>query len=180
MVSTCVVVRLPSAGTLLGETLRQHGDARVTAVPTGWEEGPDGAWLESLALVEGLSDEDLGRLLLAWNRRYGRPPHVIGDSFAVRLPIRVESVAAPGMADLMRLLHEMPAMGAVAEGDWAEQWFNCRDAAHAEQVAQRLRKALRGVPGAEVRVAPPRERDLSCWEVLQFAGGVASELEAGS
>jgi hypothetical protein len=178
MADTCVVVRLPSAGTVLGEMLRQHGEARVTSVPTGWEDGPDGPWLENIALVEGLSDEDLARVLLAWNRVYGRPPHVIGESFAVRLPIHVDAVAAPGMADLMRMLHELPAMGAVAAGDWAEQWFACRDAAHAETLARRLRQALRDVPGAEVRVAVPRAHDVDCWEVLQFASGVTPPLEA--
>lgn len=178
MVATCVAVRLPSTGTLLGEALSQHEDARVTAVPTGWQDGPDGPWMDNLALVEGLPDEELARLLLAWNRRYGRPPHVIGDSFAVRLPIRVDAVGTPGMADLMRLGHEMPVMGAVAADDWAELWFSCRDAGHAKAVAARLREALKGVAGAEVRVAPPRKRDLSCWEVLQFAGGLAPELEA--
>jgi hypothetical protein len=136
--------------------------------------------MENLALVEGLPDDDLARLLLAWNRRYGRPPHVIGEAFALRLPIRVDAVAEPGMAELMRLGHELPVMGAVAEGDWAEQWFSCGSEAQAQEVAQRLGKALRDVPGAEVRVAPPRQRDLACWEILQFAGGVAPELEAGA
>lgn len=178
MADTCVVVRLPSAGTVLGETLRWHGDARVTAVPTGWEDGPDGPWLESLALVEGLSDEDLARLLLAWDRAYGRSPHVLGEAFALRLPVHVDAVAAPGLAELMRMLHALPAMGSVAAGEWVEQWFACPDHRHAEALARRLRQALREVPGAEVRIAAPRAHDLDCWEVLQFAGGVAPPLEA--
>lgn len=169
--ASCVVVRLPSAGTLLGEALRRSGRARVTSVQTSWSEGPDGSWSENLALVEGLTDSDLAHLLLAWNRHYGRPPAVIGESFALRLPVRVDAAPGSGMAELMRVSRRLPALGSVAEGAWAEKWFSCRDDAHAREVAAELRVALRGVPDAEVRVAAPRPHDLHCWEVLQFAAG---------
>lgn len=178
MAPTCVVVRLPNAGTLLGDAMARHEDARVTSVPMSWTSGPDGSWMEVLALVEGLSDDDLAALLLAWNRRYGRPAQVIGEAFALRLPVRLDAVRAPGIADVMRLSSDLPVLGSVAEDGWAEQWFRCADAREAEEVAGRLRRVLRGVPGAEVRVAAPRQRDLSCWEVLHFASGVSAPLEA--
>src|SRR5688500_12861032 len=115
---SCVAVRLPSRGTLLGDTMARHPSARVTADPTGWEEGPDGAWAEALALIEGRPDDELADLLLAWNRRYGRPVHVVGEAFAVRLPIPVKDVSSPGMAQALGLSQALPVMGSVAEGGW--------------------------------------------------------------
>lgn len=177
MSSVCVVVRLPSRGTLLGDAVALHSHARVTTVPTGWTVGPGGECLELLALVEGLPDADLAGLLLAWGRRFGRPATVVGESFALRLSVAIDAVS-PGVQGLLRLDRELPLMGVVAERDWLEQWFVCRDAGEAEEVAGRLRAALRLAPGATVRLGSPRPHDLDCWEVLHFAGGVAPPLEA--
>ncbi len=175
----CVVVRLPSAGTLLGDAVRAHPYARVTSVPTAWNFGdPQGSSMELLALVEGLSDPELAALLLAWNRRYGRPAEVLGESFALRLPVRLDAVSAPGMRQLLNLDPELPLLGSVAEEDWVEQWFACRDAGEAESVAARLRQVLRAVSGVEIAIRVPRQQDLACWEVLHFASGTTPPLAA--
>lgn len=172
-------MRLPSTGTLLGDAVARHDHARVTTVQTSWRlDGPRGAVMDLLALVEGLPDAELAGLLLAWSRRYGRPPEVVGESFALRLPVAVEALPEPAMQDLVRLDRELPLLGTVAERDWVEQWFLCRDPDEAEQVAGRLRQALRHVDGLVVRIGSPRPRDLDCWEVLQFAGGLVPAVEA--
>jgi hypothetical protein len=54
----------------------------------------------------------------------------------------------------------------------------CRDQGEAEEVAGRLREALRGVAGAQVLLGAPRGQDLDCWEVLRFAGGRSGPVEA--
>jgi hypothetical protein len=158
--------------------MARHEHARVTTVPTRWRLGSRGETVDLLALVEGLPDAELAGLLLAWSRRYGRSPEVVGESFALRLPLAVEAVPSPEWQGLLHLDRELPLLGTVAEEDWVEQWFSCRDREEAEAVAGRLREALAGVPGAEVRIGSPRHRDLDCWEVLQYAGGVAPPLEA--
>lgn len=175
----CVAARLPSAGTLLGDAVARHDHARVTAVAAGWhDDRAFGQSMDMLALVEGLPDAELAGLLLAWGRRYGRSPEVLGESFALRLPVAVDAVPSAGMQHLLHLDRELPLLGSVAEQDWIEQWFTCRDRAEAEKVAGRLRQALLHVPGAEVRIGSPRHRDLDCWEVLSFASGVVPPLEA--
>jgi hypothetical protein len=156
--------------------MSHHARARVTSVPTAWTAGPGGESLELLALVEGLADTELAGLLLAWRHRIGRPATVVGGPFALRLSVAVDAVP-PGVQGLLRLDRELPLMGAVAEGGWLEQWFVCRGMDEAEEVAGRLREALRPVPDAVARIGSPRPRDLHCWEVLQYAGGLAPPLE---
>lgn len=163
-----VAVRLPSQGTVLGDMLGSHPGARVTSVPVTPAPDLEGH-LDVLALVEGLPDEAVARILLAWNGRYGRPASVLGESFALRLPIQVEAIGAPGMAEVLRLDGGLSVLGNVMQDDWAEQWIACSDAAEAEAVAERFRQALRHAPGAQVRIGTPRPQDADCWEVLAFA-----------
>jgi hypothetical protein len=164
---------------LLGEAVARHAHSRVTTVATGWrDDRAFGESMDLLALVEGLPDAELAGLLLAWHRRYGRAPEVLGDSLALRLPLAVDALPSPGLQELAHLDRHLPLLGIVAEHDWIEQWFRYRDPAQARTVAGRLRKALLAVPGAQVRVGSPRHRDLDCWEVLNFAGGIAPALAA--
>jgi hypothetical protein len=133
--------------------------------------------VDLLALVEGLPDEALGALLLAWNRRYGEPVQVLGESFALRLPLKVDMVRHPA-SDILQMDERLPVIGNVAQGDWMEQWLGCASAAEAEALADRLRKALGAASGVVVRTAEPRPQDADCWEVLRFAGGLESPVAA--
>lgn len=171
MPAAFVVVHLPATGSPLAEAVARHPKARATAVP----KRHGGSWWEFLALVEGLTDEELARVLLAWNRCYGLPADVIGESFALRLPVAVDR-AAPGTREILNQ-HDLPLLGMVAAAGWAELWFQCESAKDAQALATRLRNALGQVVGAEVHVQQPRLKDRTAWEVLQFAAQAPVEAE---
>jgi hypothetical protein len=177
MAGTFVVVRIPSRGTLFGDAMADHPGARITSVPTGRREGPEGLVTDLLALVEGLPDSTLASILLAWNRRYGEPAEILGESFALRLPLKVGEVEAPA-SEVLHMGDDLPVFGNVAQEDWMEQWLQCRSPAEAEALAARLRKTLGQGIGSSVRTAEPRQNDLDCWEVLRFAGGAELEVLA--
>lgn len=179
MSGTFVVVRLPSAGMVFGEVLSRHPGSRLTSVPIARQEaaGHHGV-LELLALVEGLPDAALASALLSWNRVYGRPAHVIGESFALRLPMDVDAVHSRATARLLEADRALRVEGNVMEGQWTEQWIACPSEAEADAMAGRMRQLLAGDPGVEVRTAEPKRHDLECWEVLRFAGEVAAEAMA--
>lgn len=178
MPAAFVVLRMPSGGTILGDAIARNPQARVTSVPTGWREGPDGRVMDLIALVEGLPDVALAEVLLAWSRRYGEPAQVLGESFALRLPVRVASVRAPGMASVLHTTEGLPVWGNVAAGDWSEQWMRFPDRPSAELAAAQLRQRLLGIDGLTVRVADPRPDDADCWEVLHAAAGAALHMAA--
>lgn len=177
MTGGCVVVRLPSRGTLFGDAMANHPGARITSVPTRRRDGASGPMTDLLALVEGLPDSALAAILLAWNRRYGEPVEVLGESFALRLPLNVDEVEQPA-STILRMGGSLPVLGNVAQDDWMEQWLRCASPEEAEALAARLRATIGSGPGVSVRTAEPRQKDEECWEVLRFAGGFEAEAAA--
>lgn len=154
----------PFAGSLVGDLVRRHPGSRVTAVPCG--PARQGR-LDHLALVEGIPPFEVAQLLLAWNMRYGVPAEVLGDPFALRLPVLVPAAIPPWNA-ILAASQGLTVGGNVIEGEHVEQWIQCADAAQAQRVAGLLR-ALVGHSQAELIAGPPRSRDLECWAILRQA-----------
>jgi hypothetical protein len=170
MSGTYVVVRLPSKGTLFGDAMAGHPGARITSVPAGRREGTAGSMTDLVALVEGLPDSALASILLAWNRRYGEPADIIGETFALRLPLNVEEVPTPA-SEILRMGEHLPVFGNVAQDDWMEQWLHCGSDREAEALAARMRAGLGEGAHVSIRTAEPRRQDSECWELLRFAAG---------
>jgi hypothetical protein len=164
MTADYVVVRTPSAGTLTGDLVRDHPGSRVTSVPCGPARG---GRMDQLALVEGVPLSAVAQLLLAWNLRFGVPAQVLGDPFALRLPIVVPASVHPWKG-LLEASEGLTVAGNVVHGDCIEEWIRCTDHAQAQRVIGQLRLAA-GSGGAEVMAGTPRPHDLECWEVLHQA-----------
>lgn len=160
-----LTVRTPSGGTLVGDLVGRHPGSRATAVPCGPARG---GRLDDLALVEGIPPSEVAQLLLAWNLRYGLTAEVLGDPFALRLPVVVPAAPPPWDA-VLAAGEALPVAGTVVEGEAIEQWIRCADDAEARRCAARLRQALAGHPQAELHEATPRPHDLECWAVLRDA-----------
>lgn len=159
-----VAVRTPSKGSLVGDLVERHPGSRVTSVPCGPAKA---GRIDHLALVEGIPRSAVAQLLLAWNLRYGVPAEVIGDPFALRLPV-ILAAALPPWSGILTASDDLAVAGAVVEDGTVEQWVLCKDGAHARILA-RLRNAVTGHSAAEIVEGEPRTRDLECWDVLREA-----------
>jgi len=166
-----VAIRLPSAGTLLGDLVREHAGSRVTTIPVARSPGR----VDHLALVEGVPDHAVAQMLLAWNLRYGVPAQVLGDPFALRLPVLVPAIGVPAIESLLAMDADLQVAGSVGEADWFEQWIACPDADAAHRLVARLRGRL-GAHVLDVDVRAPRPQDLDCWAVLHEADLASAPL----
>jgi hypothetical protein len=159
---------------LLGDAVRRHPGSRLSAVEVGRHIGAHGSMVDFLALVEGIPDHDIAGLLLAWNLRYGEPAQVLGGPFALRLPVAVDALPNLGLSSILRSGGGVPT-NTVVVGDHIQAWFACPTPGEAAQLAQRLRKALRGVDGAQVEARDPTPEDLECWGLLRLAAEVGAQ-----
>ena len=173
-----VVVRLPSSGTVIGDAVRSNEGSSVTSVLLPLPGTDPNERMDLMALAEGLPDFAVAQVLLAWNLRYGLPGEVLGDAYALRLPVAGHRVVPPVMAEMFRMDRDLAVAGNLAKGDWVEQWIRCLDSAHAARVAGELAGRLAGWPGVRVATGQPRSHDLECWEMLRMVGGMPDEILA--
>ena len=169
MAGTHVVVRLPGAGTLFGEAVARNPGARMTSIVAGRHEHDGRLFVDHLALVEGLPADEIGRLLLAWGKRYGEPPQVLGGPFALRLPIALDVQHTAAAATILRLEHELPDVSHRFADGTVELWSPCGTRDLAEHRAAQLANALASMPVLWLGTAEPRPEDADCWALLRAA-----------
>lgn len=170
-----VVARMDSSGTLMGDLLRRHPGSRATGIPLPY---PGTGRIDFLTLVEGVPHHAVAQLLLAWNLRYGHPAEVLGDPFALRLPV-IPAVGSPSIERLLLAGESLAVAGSVAEGAWVEQWIRCADLAEAQRLVARLRGLL-GPAAVQLAIAGPRQQELDCWQVLRDAAAMVQARGEGA
>lgn len=163
------VVRLPGSGTLLGEVVARHPSSLVTCVGLGRHSHASREVLDHLALLEGIPDHAVAQLLLAWARRYGEPPQVLGGPFALRLPVDLGLRHTHIEAACLRIGGRHPAVRMRLSGEALELWVPCASAAEASQVLGSLRELLHGIPVLSMFTADPQPEDVLAWSLLQEA-----------
>lgn len=169
MAGTHVVVRIAAAGTLLGEAVARHPGSRVTCIVSGQHEHDGRAIIDHMALVEGLPPDEVAEILLGWEHRYGEAPQVLGEPYALRLPVALDLHLSAAAAAILRLEQELPgACCRVCDGE-VEVWVACADVAEAERLCRDLRPVLQGMAVLWLGTAEPRPEDADCWSVLRMA-----------
>jgi hypothetical protein len=169
MPGTHVVVKLPGTGTLFGEAVARNPGSRMTSVVAGRHEHQGRPFLDHLALVEGLPDDEVARLLLSWGKRYGEPPQVLGGPFALRLPIALDVQHTAAASTILRLEHELPDVSHRFAESTVELWSPCGTRDLAERRAAQLETMLRSMPVLWLGTAEPRPEDADCWSLLRTA-----------
>lgn len=169
MAGTYVYVSFAHSGTLFGEAVARHPGAEMTSIVAGRHEHAGRAFVDHLALVEGLPAPAVAELLLAWGTRYGEPPQVLGGPFALRLPIALDVDHTAAAATILRLEQELPDVGHRFRETGVELWSPCGTPALAERRSQQLRGILRGMPVSAVGTGTPPQDTLDCWAVLRMA-----------
>jgi hypothetical protein len=169
MAGTHAVVRIAAAGTLVGEAVSRHPGSRVTSIVSGQHEHDGRAIVDHMALVEGLPPDELAELLLGWEHRYGEAPQVLGEPYALRLPVAPDLHLSPAAAAILRLEQELPGACCRFREGAVELWVACASVEEAERLCRDLRPVLEGMPVLQVGTAEPRPEDLDCWSVLRLA-----------
>lgn len=173
-----VRVRLPSAGTVAGDFVSRHPDARMACIEAARSQSPLGPVVEHLALLEGVRDDAVGGLLDAWRGTYGIPAQPQGTPFAVRLPLPLRH----GLPEAVARLHELDlagsqALGHVLHGEHCDFWIDCGSGEGALKLCDRARLHL--PPGVGiVTVGEPARGDVECWAALRLALEVANPSPA--
>ena len=164
-----VVVRLPSDGTLVGKLVAEHPGARLSCVSAGTHRHERRQLADHVALVEGIPEIAIARMLLAWRNRNGEAPQVLGGPFALRLPVDLGGAHSRAEAACLRLGASLPDPRQVVTADAIEVWSQFPTQAMAELALAGLRESLQGMPVLSADVERPRRPDLEAWSVLQEA-----------
>lgn len=169
MPGSYVVVRFPNRGTLVGEAVARYPGAEMTSIVAGRHEHAGRAFIDHLALIEGLPAAAVAELLLAWGRRYGEAPQVLGGPYALRLPIALDVHHTAAAAAILRLEQELPDVAHRFREAGVELWSPCGSPALAERRRARLREVLSGMPVTGIGTGEPSPDDLECWSLLRTA-----------
>lgn len=169
MAGPFVVVRFPLAGTLAGQTVAENPGARLSCVGAGAHEHDRRKMADFLALVEGVPDVAVARMLMAWRPRYGEAPQVLGGPFALRLPVDLGGDHTGVEAACLRLGASLPEACYVVASGGIEVWSRHGSEEAALRALAALQPILQGMPVVWAGTAQARPDDLEAWEVLREA-----------